>query len=181
MDRYATSERLRQKGYFRKHQNRSQSRKAGKAGSCDCIFCSWEKQEKEQIDEEQKRERVRDKSENLHGVVLALSDVPREQAECEREARTTSENTGDSEASRIRDVLLEAEYVVSDSTDTYKMHINEKIIEVNNESEVRIREPVQSGREISRKVRGKKSSSGRRSRRNKEIRESQDGEDGNSR
>ncbi len=54
MDRYATQNRFKQKGYLRKYQNRSQGWEARKTSRCNCVQCRGKSQEEVQREIEDK-------------------------------------------------------------------------------------------------------------------------------
>lgn len=56
--KYAAQTRLKQKGYLRKHRNRSESGETPKASRCHCLFCSPKEQEKVEVVNESTREEI---------------------------------------------------------------------------------------------------------------------------
>jgi hypothetical protein len=74
MDRYASNQKLQQKGYFQKYRRRSAVRPTCKAGSCDSILDSEKSQEEERINHEDIREEnvVEAHQEGQQGVSLSV-------------------------------------------------------------------------------------------------------------
>lgn len=54
---YATQNRVKQKGYFRKHSYRGKGRQAGEASGCDCLQQSREEPKEEEVENESIREK----------------------------------------------------------------------------------------------------------------------------
>lgn len=104
MDRYATQNRLREKGYLRKHPNRGKSRETRKTGRCNCVQCS-QKGEKEKIKDEEFRsfngllnQKTHEEAMQFYGreVILTQEEIVfiGDQSESETSSQESSKSSG---------------------------------------------------------------------------------------
>ncbi len=164
MDRYASKERIKQKGYFRKHCDGGSGRKTCQAGRRDSLLES-RKEQKEEIDQKFQ----------LYGkVVLLKEDVvyigKEDEEEREREDCQTPEEG--------RQRVSSTDQRRSETQEVFEG--NKKEVD-HGQSEVRIGQPIQSCGEGSSEVGGSKSSRRRSSSRNEKVRQRKNGKDGSSR